>query len=198
MGHREADSDGSGGHHHSPGRTGHPDRVAFSIWFGSHHRQHQGFYKHILNPLMLRRAGRKGFYAAGLHHVGRKSGSHYATPVRADPTSDGFVIPLPYGTNFDWLKNLMAAGSAELVKAGAVLPVDRPELITAVAARRHLPVWVKRQLDGKECLSTCGSPLPKPDHSPVRSSHSRARNRRSCDPSLSSSVASLSTSATGG
>ncbi len=125
---------------------------------------------------MLRLAGRKGFYAAALHHVGRKSGSHYATPVRADPTSDGFVIPLPYGTNFDWLKNLIAAGSAELVTAGAVLPVDRPELITAVAARRHLPVWVKRQLD-RQGLS---------------------EYRRSCDPSLSSSVASVSTSATGG
>jgi deazaflavin-dependent oxidoreductase (nitroreductase family) len=107
----------------------------------------KAFNKHILNPLMLQLAGRKGFYAAALHHVGRKSGSRYATPVRADPTPDGFVIPLPYGTNVDWLKNVMAAGSAELVTGGTVLPVDRPELITAVAAGRHLPVWVKRQLD---------------------------------------------------
>ena len=105
------------------------------------------FNKHILNPLMLRLAGRKGFYAAALHHMGRKSGNQYATPVRADPTPDGFVIPLPYGTNVDWLKNVMAAGSAELVAGGTVLSVDRPELITAVAAGRHLPVWVKRQLD---------------------------------------------------
>ena len=105
------------------------------------------FNKHILNPFMLRLAGRKGFYAAALHHVGRRSGNRYATPVRADPTPDGFVIPLPYGTNVDWLKNVMAAGSAELVAGGTALPVDRPELITAVAAGRHLPVWVKRQLD---------------------------------------------------
>ena len=105
------------------------------------------FNKHFLNPVMLRLAGRKGFYAAALHHVGRKSGSRYATPVRADPTPDGFVIPLPYGTKVDWLENVLAAGSAELVVGGTVLPVDRPELITAVAAGRHLPVWVKRQLD---------------------------------------------------
>lgn len=107
----------------------------------------KGFNKHILNPLMLRLAGRKGFYAAALHHVGRKSGTRYVTPVRADPTPDGFVIPLPYGTDVDWLKNVMAARSAELVTGGTVLPVDRPQLITAVAAGRHLPAWIKGQLD---------------------------------------------------
>ena len=103
--------------------------------------------KYILNPLMLRLAGRKGFYAAALHHVGRKSGNPYATPVRADPTPDGFVIPLPYGTNLDWLKNVRAAGSAELARGGTVVLVDRPEVITAAAAGRHLPVWIKGQLD---------------------------------------------------
>ncbi len=107
----------------------------------------KGFNKHILNPIILRLAGRKGFYAAALHHVGRNSGSRYVTPVRADPTPDGFVIPLPYGTTVDWLGNVMAAGSAELVTGGTVVPVDRPQLITAVAAGRHLPAWVKRQLD---------------------------------------------------
>jgi deazaflavin-dependent oxidoreductase (nitroreductase family) len=110
----------------------------------------KAFNKHLLNPLMLRLAGRKGFYAAALHHVGRKSGNPYATPVRADPTPDGFVIPLPYGTNVDWLKNVLAEGSAELVTGGIALSVDRPEVVTAVAAGRHLPVWIKRQLDRQE------------------------------------------------
>lgn len=105
------------------------------------------FNRRFLNPVMLRFAGRKGFYAAALHHVGRKSGIQYVTPVRADPTPDGFVIPLPYGAGTDWLKNVRAAGSAELVISGTVLAVDRPQLISAAAAGRHVPARMKRQLD---------------------------------------------------
>lgn len=53
------------------------------------------FNKHILNPMMLAVAGRRHWYAAALHHTGRRSGRHYTTPVVAQPVPDGFVIPLP-------------------------------------------------------------------------------------------------------
>lgn len=53
------------------------------------------FNKHILNPMMPAVAGRRHWYAAALHHTGRRSGRHYTTPVVAQPVPDGFVIPLP-------------------------------------------------------------------------------------------------------
>jgi deazaflavin-dependent oxidoreductase (nitroreductase family) len=70
--------------------------------------------KHLTNPLVLHRAGRPHGYAARLEHVGRRSGRPYATPVVARPVEGGVAIPLPYGTEVDWLRNLRAAGSGVL------------------------------------------------------------------------------------
>jgi hypothetical protein len=98
----------------------------------------RAFNKRILNPVMLRFAGKKGFYAAALHHAGRISGRRYVTPVRAEPIHDGALIPLPYGKDVDRLRNVLAAGSAELVAHGTTMTVDHPTIIPAVEARRHL------------------------------------------------------------
>ena len=49
-------------------------------------------------------------------------------------TDDGFVIGLPYGLNTDWLKNVLAKGSAHLVTGGQTYEVDRPEVIPIDAA----------------------------------------------------------------
>lgn len=67
--------------------------------------------KYLLNPLMLRLAGRKNWYAAAIEHTGRRSGKVYTTPIVAERIDGGFVIPLPYGTAVDWLQNVRAAGA---------------------------------------------------------------------------------------
>lgn len=69
-----------------------------------------------------------------VRHVGRASGRAYETPVSAVPTEDGFVIALPYGTNTDWLKNVLASGSATIVHEGNTFRVDRPEVVPASVA----------------------------------------------------------------
>ena len=63
------------------------------------------FNKHVLNPAMLLLAGREHWYAAALQHTGRRSGKTYTTPVVADRVVDGVIVPLPYGTGVDWLRN---------------------------------------------------------------------------------------------
>jgi deazaflavin-dependent oxidoreductase (nitroreductase family) len=90
--------------------------------------------KHLLNPVMLRLAGRKGWYAAAIRHTGRKSGKQYTTPVVADPVTDGFLIPLPYGKQVDWLQNVLAAGGATLSAEGDSCKVVHPEVIEAKEA----------------------------------------------------------------
>ncbi|KKC05588.1 nitroreductase [Mycobacterium nebraskense] len=90
--------------------------------------------RHLLNPLMLRLAGRKHWYASVIHHAGRRSGKQYATPVVADRTDGGFVIPLPYGTGVDWLQNVLAAGHATISSQGDSYDVAQPEVIDAAAA----------------------------------------------------------------
>jgi deazaflavin-dependent oxidoreductase (nitroreductase family) len=90
--------------------------------------------------LALKSSGTPGGVASVVRHVGRTSGRPYETPVKAVPTIDGFVISLPYGSNTDWLKNMVAGGSATIVHEGSTYPVDRPEVVpTTVAAPLFSP-----------------------------------------------------------
>lgn len=77
----------------------------------------------VFNPMQMKSAGTPGAYASVIHHVGRASGNEYRTPVGAVSTDDGFVIALPYGTEADWLKNVLAAGTATLVHEGETHPI---------------------------------------------------------------------------
>jgi deazaflavin-dependent oxidoreductase (nitroreductase family) len=92
------------------------------------------FNKYVLNPAMLQLAGRKHWYASVIRHTGRKSGRSYVTPVVADPVSDGFVVPLPYGTGVDWVRNVLAAGRATITSTGSTYDVVAPEIIDATSA----------------------------------------------------------------
>ncbi len=85
----------------------------------------------FMNPRQMESAGTPGAYASIVRHTGRKSGTSYETPVGVVASDDGFVISLPYGTQADWLKNVLAAGSATLVHEGETHDVDQPE-VTAV------------------------------------------------------------------
>jgi hypothetical protein len=92
------------------------------------------FNKRILNRGMVKLAGREHWYAAALHHVGNKSGRKYITPVVADTIDGGFLVPLPYGSGVDWLRNLRASGTATLVDHGRTFTVSDPEVLTAEQA----------------------------------------------------------------
>lgn len=105
------------------------------------------FNKHWLNPLMLRLAGRKHWYASVIEHTGRRSEKHYATPVVAERVPDGFLVPLPYGTGVDWLRNITAAGHATIRAHGRRYSVVQPEVISAQAATPQLPPRRRRTYD---------------------------------------------------
>jgi hypothetical protein len=92
------------------------------------------FNKHLLNPVMLQLAGRKHWYASVIRHSGRRSGKGYATPVVAEHVTGGFIVPLPYGTRVDWLRNVLAAGEATVVAHGQTCDVVGPEILDAPTA----------------------------------------------------------------
>jgi deazaflavin-dependent oxidoreductase (nitroreductase family) len=83
----------------------------------------------VARPLALRTAGKEGAGTAVIHHVGRRSGRAYQTPVTAVAHDDTFLIALPYGEHTDWLKNVLAKGSASLIVRGQTYEVDKPEVI---------------------------------------------------------------------
>jgi deazaflavin-dependent oxidoreductase (nitroreductase family) len=102
------------------------------------------FNKYLLNPAMLRLAGRRHWYAAVIRHTGRRSGRHYATPVVADRVADGFILPLPYGTHVDWLRNVLSAGQATITVDGQTYDVAEPEIIDAATAGPQLSTRRRR------------------------------------------------------
>jgi deazaflavin-dependent oxidoreductase (nitroreductase family) len=88
-------------------------------------------------PYVLKSSGTPGGIASIVRHVGRTTGRPYETPVQAVATDDGFVIALPYGPNTDWLKNVLASGSANIVHDGATYHVERPEVVPMSVAEPH-------------------------------------------------------------
>jgi deazaflavin-dependent oxidoreductase (nitroreductase family) len=61
-------------------------------------------------------------------HTGRRSGRSYETPVNIFTRDDGFVIALTYGTQSDWVQNVLAAGGCELVSRGRRYRLVDPEI----------------------------------------------------------------------
>jgi hypothetical protein len=98
------------------------------------------FNKQTLNPAALKIAGNRSRIYAALKHVGRRSGREYMTPLVAHPRGDGFVIPLPYGADVDWCRNVMAAGKCTLIWNEQEYTLERPEIIPAAAALSAYPL----------------------------------------------------------
>ena len=90
----------------------------------------------VLNPLVKKLAGRRHFMmAAQIHHVGRRSGRAYVTPASAGLAGDLIVIPLTFGNQSDWSRNVRAAGGARIRLGGVDYQAVRPELVDRADAR---------------------------------------------------------------
>lgn len=85
--------------------------------------------RRFMNPAQMRTAGTPGAYAGIIRHRGRVSGTAYETPVGIVRDGDAFLIALPYGSRAQWLRNVLAAGSATIVHEGGTFRVDAPVLI---------------------------------------------------------------------
>jgi hypothetical protein len=103
----------------------------------------RGFNKRTLNPLTLKVAGNRLRVYASVQHIGRHTGYVYTTPVVASPLGDGFVIPLPYGADVDWFRNVMAAGKCTLRWNGHKYSLEKPEVIASAEALGAFPLSEK-------------------------------------------------------
>jgi deazaflavin-dependent oxidoreductase (nitroreductase family) len=90
-------------------------------------------------------AGRRllPLYAVIEHH-GRKSGATYRTPIVARRTDGGFVLPVPFGPNTNWVRNVLAAGEATITWKGGSHPVTAPRLVDLAAATPSLSGFMRR------------------------------------------------------
>jgi deazaflavin-dependent oxidoreductase (nitroreductase family) len=101
--------------------------------------------KGVINPQTLRAVARGESNYAVVHHVGRRSGSAYQTPVDAYRTTDGALILLPYGPVTDWCKNVLAAGQCTVTLKGEDLSLGAPEVVPANDAEARVAADVARR-----------------------------------------------------
>ena len=84
-----------------------------------------------LNPLIVKAAGRRHFgMAAQIRHTGRRSGRSYTTPASARISGDVAVIPLTFGSQSDWSRNVRAAGGCSIRLNGRDYDLTQPELLS--------------------------------------------------------------------
>jgi deazaflavin-dependent oxidoreductase (nitroreductase family) len=80
---------------------------------------------------------------AVVHHVGRKTGGTYRTPVVAFQNDAGVVIPMTYGRDVDWARNVVRAKGCELERAGRRVSLRNPRIVGFDRARRRLPAALR-------------------------------------------------------
>ena len=105
--------------------------------------------------LLCPEAGTGDAYASVVRHVGRTSGRSYETPVHAVANDGGFAIALPYGPGSDWVKNVLALGTAAIIYGGRTYSVDEPEIVPLAEATLNFTPRERlahRLFGVKECL----------------------------------------------
>ncbi len=91
----------------------------------------------VLNPAITRLAGRRHVrFAAQIRHTGRRSGRQYVTPASARLAGDTFVIPLTFGSQSDWSRNVRAAGGCGIRLNGTDYRAVQPRLADWEQARQ--------------------------------------------------------------
>jgi deazaflavin-dependent oxidoreductase (nitroreductase family) len=102
-----------------------------------------------LNPVMRRLVKRVPGFAI-VSHTGRKSGRTYRTPVNVFRRDDHYLFFLTYGSDSQWVQNVLAAGSCSIETRGRVVELVEPELITDPELRPAPPPvrFVERHVAG--------------------------------------------------
>jgi deazaflavin-dependent oxidoreductase (nitroreductase family) len=73
--------------------------------------------------------------AAQIRHVGRRSGRPYVTPAGAHLHGEVIMIPLTFGNQSDWSRNVAAAGGCSIRLDGRDYQASQPQFVGLDQAR---------------------------------------------------------------
>ena len=82
-------------------------------------------------------------------HVGPSSGEPCRTPPAAGnppgcwPVENGYIFTVVYGSESDWVKNVLTTGSTSLRIDGDVIDLVSPRLLTKDLAMEEMPATTK-------------------------------------------------------
>jgi deazaflavin-dependent oxidoreductase (nitroreductase family) len=125
-----------------------PRPAGNAIHFGPRTRRLIRATARVVNPLVLRIAGRRHMPILGIvHHRGRRTGRGYATPLGVRPAAGGgFVIPLTFSGASHWYQNIRAAGGCVITYQGADHAVAGPVIVDCATAGSAFPRYERLAL----------------------------------------------------
>jgi deazaflavin-dependent oxidoreductase (nitroreductase family) len=102
-----------------------------------------------VNPLTRHVASRLPAFGV-LTHRGRKTGRSYQTPLNVFRRGQEYYFFLTYGSDVQWVKNVLVSGSCSLETRGRLVSLVEPELISDPELRPAPPVvrFVERRMAG--------------------------------------------------
>ena len=115
--------------------------IGGEVMSGTRLRFMRPFTRRFVNPLTRLIAGRLPGFAI-LLYTGRTSGRSYRTPMNVFRAGDGYVFALTYGSDVQWVKNVLAAEGCAMIIRGRTVRLDRPRLVSD-PARRLVPQPVR-------------------------------------------------------
>jgi|SRR5437879_4477374 len=122
------------------------NRAVSGINLGPRARRVVRFLARLVNPLILAIAGRRWMPVVGiLHHLGRRSGRMYSTPLGMRPLGGAFVMPRTFGDNAAWYRNVVAAGWCTVTYLGRDYALVDPEVIDYATAAPAFPRYERLQ-----------------------------------------------------
>ena len=88
-------------------------------------------------------------------HIGRRSGRLYRTPVNVFRDGDRYLFALTYGSDSDWVSNVLAAGGCKIETRRKTVALRDPKRFTD-PTRQLIPIparWILRLLDVNDFMA---------------------------------------------
>lgn len=118
----------SGDARHGPGEGPRPATLISRI---------RPFTTRFVNPITRRFVAWLPWFAI-VSYRGRRSGKQYRTPMNAFRHGSEWFFALTYGSDVQWVRNVLAAGEADLEQRGRTIHLVDPVLFTD-RRRRFMP-----------------------------------------------------------
>ena len=99
------------------------------------------FTTRFVNPASRLVAGRLPGFAI-VHQRGRRTGHRYDTPMNVFRHEGDWVFALTYGSEVDWVRNVLSAGECTITARGRLVRLVDPELVYD-SRRRLVPQPVR-------------------------------------------------------
>src|SRR5690349_9124882 len=99
------------------------------------------FNKHVTNRITRHVAAWMPMFGI-ITHTGRRSGRTYATPLNVFTKGTRYVFALTYGSDTDWVKNVIAAGGCTIKTRSRMVQLRDPKLFRD-PERRDIPIVVR-------------------------------------------------------